>query len=246
MSWETTEKEKKEKRTINFVDASEAQKKRGLKILVFGKPGSGKTHFALSFPDPIFVIDTEMGSSIVASNFSDKKIKILDLFASDEKEGYETIEDTIDELPKLIKEHGIKTIVLDSTTDFWECAQGYAKLEIWKIKITDRLKQQWDWGTINKLYYRVLKKLLLLPVNVILTCRAGEVYAAAGQPTGSFTPRAQKDTGHWVDMVIESRSERKPNSNKFFGIIDKCRTKGDLQGKVIENISYESLQEMLK
>lgn len=33
--------------------------KAGLKVLIFGDPEVGKTHFALTFPPPIYVVDTE-------------------------------------------------------------------------------------------------------------------------------------------------------------------------------------------
>src|SRR3990167_11028174 len=37
-------------------------KDRGLNICIYGKPGTGKTHFSLTAPAPIIILDTENAS----------------------------------------------------------------------------------------------------------------------------------------------------------------------------------------
>ncbi len=64
---------------IEFKSLSEVEKKRGLKVGIYGDFATGKTHFALTAPEPIFIIDTEMGASPLAYQFKEKDIKVLDV-----------------------------------------------------------------------------------------------------------------------------------------------------------------------
>ena len=61
-----------------FTPITEANKRRGLKILVWGEQEVGKTYFGLSFPEPIYVISTEFGVSQLAHHFPDKDIRIME------------------------------------------------------------------------------------------------------------------------------------------------------------------------
>ncbi|MEK0348007.1 MAG: hypothetical protein QQN44_06725, partial [Nitrosopumilus sp.] len=65
MGWNDQKTEVKEqnepKEKIQFTTLSEAKAKRGLKIGIYGDYATGKTHFALTATEPIYIIDTEMG-----------------------------------------------------------------------------------------------------------------------------------------------------------------------------------------
>jgi len=50
-----------------------AQHKTGLKVLVYGKEDTMKTGFALSFPPPVYIFDTELGSPPLFQYFTEKQ-----------------------------------------------------------------------------------------------------------------------------------------------------------------------------
>ena len=247
MSWgEIKQEEKVEVKSENLFKALKDEvKDSGLNILVYGDFGTGKSHFALSGKAPVYIIDTEKGTRPLLKNFKDKEVFVLNVFGSTPKETYENILNALKTLSTLNDEGKVGTVVFDSITDLWEVCQTYAKEEIWKIKDTDRLKSQWDWGIINKLYYKILKQFLLMSCNFVATARIAEVYAGAGQPTGTYKPKCQKETEYWVNIVIRMVSKISQGSFKFSGVIEKCKEDGKLQGKSLENISFDKLTELL-
>ena len=42
-------------------------------VLVEGMQGVGKTHFSVTFPEPIFILDTENRADVVAAKFAGAK-----------------------------------------------------------------------------------------------------------------------------------------------------------------------------
>lgn len=218
--------------------------KRGYNIGLYGISGTGKTHFGLTAPEPIIIFDTETGASLLAPNFKGKDIKVVNLFNENSVKSWEKYVQAVDAVIKLAEEGKVKTIIVDSMTDVWEFCQDYAKETIWKIKSTARLNQQWDWGTINKLYKQQLLKLINTKANVIFTSRASEDYMSAGHPSGTYSPRWQKDTSYQLDYVMEMKFNKQQQT--FIGIFNKSRTKGqELIGKQVDNINWDKLVESI-
>ncbi|MHA1868701.1 MAG: AAA family ATPase [Candidatus Heimdallarchaeaceae archaeon] len=245
MGWEDQKTEVKEQVAkeetipIQFISLDKAEKKRGIKVGIYGDFATGKTHFALTAPEPIFIIDTEMGAPPLSHSFKGKDIKILDVAEKDGSKSYEKIIKAVDFIEQ---QDRIGTVIIDSISDFWEFCQEYAKVNIFKIKPEQRLAQQWDWGIINKLYLRVLLKLLKLDCNLVVTARESEVYTAPGQPTGMVKPKWQKNTGFWVDFVLyNSKKVDKIGNMIFTTSIEKSRPVGELMGKKFSSLDFDGL-----
>ena len=246
MGWNeqsVTAKEQEEPTKMEFKSLGEAQDKRGLKIGVYGDYATGKTHLGLTAPEPIFIIDTEMGSAPLAHVFKGKDVRVLDVAEKDGTKSYQKIVEAIEYISQQEK---VGTVVLDSITDFWDFCQEFAKVNIFKIKPEQRLAQQWDWGTINKLYMNTLLKLIKLECNLIVTAREAEVYAGAGQVTNQVKPKWQKTTGFWVDMVLHNTKKiDKLGKLNFNTTIEKCRQYGEMMGKSYPNMNFKMLEEEL-
>lgn len=229
------------KAPIAFKPLTEADEKRGLKVGIYGDFGTGKTHFALTAPEPIYIIDTEMGSAPLAHTFKGKDINVIDVAEQDATASYEKISAAID---LIAAQEKIGTVIFDSITDLWEICQEYAKVNIFKIKPEARLAQQWDWGVINKLYMKMLMKLLRLDCNLIITGREAEIYAGAGQITNQVKPKWQKTTGFWVDFVLHNTKQiDKMGKLTFNTNIEKSRPTAKLMGKTFHGLDFAQLQE---
>ena len=252
--WQDTVQEKKvikQTSDIQFQDIKQSKEQRGIKILSYGNFSTGKTHFALTAKQPVFIIDTENGASPLADKFPGAKILKInesindDTDEKDEVKNFEKLQLAIDYLAKLPKEQ-VGTVILDSISDLWEWVQAYAKIKIWKIPVEQRPKQMFDWGIINKLYLKQLMKLINMNANVIVIARAGEEYAGAGQPTGNYKPQCQKKTPYWVDLVLFHEIHIMKGNAIFSAKIEKCRQNGDIIGKVIDSPNFQKIVDLIE
>jgi len=246
MGWNNQTEVKEQDEVVNkiqFTSLGEAKDKRGLKIGIYGDYATGKTHFGLTAPEPIYIIDTEMGSAPLAHLFEGKDVKVLDVA---EKDGTKSYQKIVEAVEYISQQEDVGTVILDSITDLWEFSQEFAKVNIFKIKPEQRLAQQWDWGVINKCYMKVLLKLLRLECNLIVTARESEIYAGAGQPTNQVKPKWQKTTGHWVDLVLHNTKKiDKLGKTIFTTTVEKCRQSGEIMGKSFVGINFDGLEKEL-
>ncbi len=254
MTWDgqaVKEKKPKAKPKIEFKTLLESKKDRGIKILSYGSFSTGKTHFALSSEKPVYIIDTENGAAPLADKFPDANILNIcnmdanDIEEKDEVNNFENFQEAINHLISL-PDDKIGTIIIDSVSDIWDWAQAYAKTKIFKIPVEQRFAQQFDWGVPTKLYLKQIQKLINKNCNIVLCARAGEEYAGAGQPTGKYKPQCQKKTPYWVDIVLFHEVRFINKQLQFQAKIEKCRQKGEIINKIIENPNLEKIKEMLK
>jgi hypothetical protein len=251
MSWENQKQNIEiEKPKIEFKNLKEAKQNRGIKILSYGNFSTGKTHFALSSPGPVYIIDTENGASPLADKFPDAKIINISNVDSDnieeknEVKNYENFVQVVEHLCSLPDEQ-IGTIIIDSVSDFWEWCQAYGKIKVFKLSIEDRLKAQFDWGVINRLYKSQINKLINKNCNLILTARETEVYNGPN-PSGRYQPKCQKLTPFLVDFVLYHELKFINKQMQFQAKIDKCRQNGNLISNIIESPTLSKIQELLK
>ena len=248
MTWEQTKEVEKEKPKIEFKNLSEAKKDRGIKILSYGNFSTGKTHFALSSNNKTFILDTENGAAPLADKFPD--IKILNIcefneIGLNEKDDIKNLENFQEAVNYLISSNEPETIVVDSVSDIWGWSQAFAKSEIFKIPIEKRFVQQWDWQVPNKIYLTQIRKLINKNCDIIFVARAGEEYAGAGQPTGTYKPQCQKTTPYWVDVVLEHSIKYTNKQIQFFAEVKKCRHNGKIIGKIIENPTLKKIKDLI-
>ena len=168
-----------------------------------------------------------------------------DIDEKDEIQNFEKFQAAINYLMKLPDEE-IGTIIIDSVSDIWDWAQAVAKTKIFKIPLEQRFTQQWDWAVPTKLYLKQILKLINKNCNIVLCARATEEYLGAGQPSGKYKAQCQKKTPYWVDIVLYHEKKFINKQVKFQCKIEKCRQKGELIGKVIEEPNIDKIQELLK
>ena len=253
-----------------FTPIEQAQQRRGVKAFFWGEWKTGKSYAGLTFPGPVYVIDTEGGVAPLAQHFKGKEIFIYNCaepFAEPPKFKHSGQEDdkpfAVDPVKSLAKVEKATialskvqggTVIIDSVSDIWEWIQSWLKYNAkysQSAKSGKEFMMQTEWQHANAMYRVLLDRLLTRPVNVVLTSRSAPVYQD-GQITQMSKAKAQANTQYWVDTIVKfSRipMPEAPNSTKMtmkrVATIESSRY-GDPANPVIEDFTYEKLKEAFK
>jgi len=195
--------------------------KKYLKISLFGDGGSGKTRFALSFPGPLCVIDTEDGTAPYKKKY-DFKVKHLTR--------WNDLKAVID----WVRAHPAEcnTLVIDSVTVFYQSLINEITDEIRNTRKTEVLSFG-EWGKIKRRWSALLIALTGLPCHVILCMRERDEYEETvnykgeevRKRTGNHFMDADKTTKYLFDISIRCSVERQKKEKiaKYLATVDKSR-----------------------
>ncbi|MBF0607415.1 MAG: ATP-binding protein [Magnetococcales bacterium] len=139
---------------------------RRVKLFLWGDSGAGKTTLALQFPSPV-VIDFEGGTALYGNSFG---FDVLQSNSPDE------VMSAIDWLLK--NKHNYKTLVVDPITILWDALQKkWSDIFLTRNKVSKGYKHEFydmqpkDWQTVKSEFKDILRKLIALDMNVIVTAR---------------------------------------------------------------------------
>lgn len=148
---------------------------RRLKLFLWGDSGAGKTTLALRFPHPA-VIDLEGGTEHYGDTFS---FEVLKATTADE------VMAAVDWLRT--NEHPYRTLVIDPITLYWDALQRkWSDIFLRRNKSSKGHRQEFydlqprDWMTLKAEFKELIRKLIELDMNVVITARQKTQYADAG------------------------------------------------------------------
>jgi len=202
-------------------DGSPFQKARSLdkrlKLFLWGDSGVGKTTLALKFPKPV-VIDLEGGTDLYGESF---EFDILRASTADE------VMEAVQWL--LTHRHSYRTLVIDPITVYWDALQkkwsdvflrrnkgskGY-KFEFYDL-------QPRDWMTVKAEFKDLIRKLIALDMNVIVTARQKVQYAdGAFMKAIGETFDGEKSLPYLFDTIVRLYRDEK---GRFLGECLKDRS----------------------
>jgi len=183
-----------------------------LKLFIFGETGTGKTVTALHFPS-VAMIDTEKGTDHYGEFFEFHRIQ-----SSDPKVILETIE-------SLLKEPGdFRTLVIDPFTNINDRIEEdlLRKLRA-KSGDPDQELLPKDYKYIKKAVKHIIKKLLALDMNIIVTSQSKALYSTDNQEFMKLLgsqPDSPKQLPYMFDVYIELKKE----DEKYIAYVKKDRT----------------------
>lgn len=145
---------------------------RRLKLFLWGDSGVGKTTLSLQFPKPV-VIDLEGGTDLYGESFD---FDVLRASTADEVMG------AVEWL--LTHPHSYRTLVIDPITVYWDALQKkWSDIFLRRNKGSKGYKfefydlQPRDWMTVKAEFKDLIRKLIALDMNVIVTARQKVQYA---------------------------------------------------------------------
>ena len=243
--------------------------------LFFGDTASGKTFSSLSFPAPIYIIDTENRAiSTKYYNYKDKEIHIFepvqlrtefDSINNDSFDTYKTIEEInkfIIDFANEVKSGRIKegTLIIDSVTDIWTFVQDWGATELSKRltskgqkradSTTGEFAYQFDWKVPNKKHYEILgilRSLIKYGINIVFTAREKETpdYVKEKPQSTKDIIRAQKDVPFLADVIIHLRKVVGVNQTRYWGHIIKLSGLNS-PNDLIENVTFEKINTLIE
>lgn len=213
-------------------------RKKGLKMLVYGQSGTGKTVLGLSFPK-IVAVDSEDGYAWYEGTDRAKKIVgILDT------QSFEDLSNLLDDLEDSIDE--FDTLIVDSETKIHENIQE-ALIEVEESRALRKGKDVLDanlsirsYGKIKQLESRLqnLKvKLASQGINIVSIAQAQDEMKDMGNNKRikiGEKPNMAKNAQFDYDVVLRLFVK----DGKYMGIVEKDRTETYERGAEIENPSY--------
>lgn len=201
-----------------------------LKILLHGPSGSGKTTLALQYPRPV-VLDLEGGTERYGDSY---EFDVLTTTSPDE------VMVAIEWLRT--SSHPYLTAVIDPITVYWEALQKkYSEIFLRRNKGSKGHRfefydlQPRDWMTIKAEYKQLIRYLIDLDMNVVVTAREKPLYADAGfMRVVGETFDCEKSLPYWFDTVVRLYRDDK---GRFLGICQKDRSNRLPQGEF--EVSYQ-------
>jgi hypothetical protein len=167
--------------------------KSTVNLLVYGRPGCGKTTFAATGPGPVLFVDCDEGL-LGLENITDKRAQELGIRAD---EVYSESFTTLPGLIQIIRKQrdNLKqdpnfwgTIVLDNLTDLQRILKENL-LQKDEDKPRDLLTQQ-DWGIILNQMQQIVRAIKHLPCHSVFIAHESE-----------------KDTGDWSSLSGKTQEE---------------------------------------
>lgn len=243
-----------------FKPIDEVEEGEGLKVLVYGKPETGKTYFGLSFPEPLYILSTEYGVKKLRHHFPDKDIRLLECNVPFAEKPIDRKGNVIDTPFNTDPETSLKkieaasfalesvkggTIILDSGSDVWNWLSVYLG-NIGERSISKKTGEEFikgtEWAKINEAFRILVNRFNSLPCHFILTARQKE------DMEGNVTFKASKDVDHFVDLTIHLEKLPRPVPGKegvFTYIrqatIQKCRYQS-LNNMQIQDLTFDKLK----
>ncbi|OGR89734.1 MAG: hypothetical protein A2992_06460 [Elusimicrobia bacterium RIFCSPLOWO2_01_FULL_59_12] len=142
-----------------------------LKLFLWGDSGAGKTTLALQFPKPV-VIDLEGGCDLYGEAF---QFDVLKATTADQ------VSQAVDWL--LTNKHDYRTLVIDPITVYWDALQKkWSDIFLKRNKSSKGYRfefydlQPRDWLTLKAEFKDLIRKLIALDMNVIITARQKTQY----------------------------------------------------------------------
>lgn len=186
------------------------EKEHQWRILIWGPPGVGKTHFSYTMPEPVCIIDTEGNAHDIAHKF-DKEFYLWQV--SNYDESMDALTEALDVLHAYRKEADVTgSIVVDSMSDLWtQSQQKYVKEYYGPNKDVSDVEfssgfggGQSDWKKIKE-YHNVKFRQPMLdsPFHLCWTAMSEEDYEAAiEEGTRRDKPAGEKENIYKVDHIV--------------------------------------------
>lgn len=217
-----------------------------INVAIKGNPKTGKTHFALTAPDPIALFSFDIGVKRVVSKFEDKAIEVfyheiplLDTAAKNVNFAKRIWSDFSDEYKMVANDKKYRTVIIDTASGLYDICRYAYREETGQTNIVQRQYEE---------VYARMSSVLMAPhyggFNLITTYHLKEEYKA-GVATGEMILDGYKRTEGLVDVVLASRLEKVGGKITPIFTVSECGFDISLNGAELANGTFDELLMMM-
>ncbi|AGM11957.1 hypothetical protein DNAM5_98 [Haloarcula californiae tailed virus 1] len=181
------------------------------RILGWALPGSGKTHFGFTMPQPVCIIDTEGKAHQLASKFEDKVTYIWQPDNYDEAR--DAMFEAIDVLDRYLEKGHRGTIVVDSMSEMWEWSKQkyvskvYDGKSLEEVNLSSNMGRsgESDWKVIKRYHNKRFREVMVdTPYHLYWTAMQTDDYEAImeGDEGNPKKPVGERDNPYKVDQIL--------------------------------------------
>ena len=194
---------------------------------VSGREKTGKTHFALTAPDPIFFINIDIGTEGVIEKFQaqGKKIYVYDVRVprTAKQEVYVPMWENLKAIFQKVYQAGVGTVVVDSDTEAFELAR-LAKFG----KLSQVLPH--NYVEVNNEYREILRLAFDSTMNSVFLHKMKAKYVN-DKRTNEFEPSGFGDMEYNSQVNVLMYREDTDEGPEFSAFIKDCRHNPNVNGE---------------
>jgi hypothetical protein len=203
---------------------------RRLIASVSGREKTGKTHFALTAPGPIFFINIDLGTEGVVGKFQDtgKRVYIYDVRVpkTASKDIYVPMWENLKQIFQKVYSLKDGSVVVDTDTEVYELAR-LAKFG----KLSQVMPQHYT--EVNNEYREVLRLAYDSPMNSIFIHKMKPKYVNNAR-TADYEPSGFGDMEYNSQVnIVMYREQNEDEASEFSAFVKDCRQNKDVNGTVL-------------
>lgn len=220
--------------------SSDATPPRRLVMRVGGFEKDGKTHFGLTMPGPISVLNIDRGLEGMVEKFArEKEIHISEDFrampSATQEDNEERWKAIMSAYENALKDTHIRSILYDTDTEAWEIARLAYLGKLVGVR-------ELHYPEVNSIFRNVIDMALAHDKNVMFTCRLRKQYvrskSAEGKESSVWNGKWEEsgfgEFGSIVQGSLRAAIVSMDNENTPTIRIIKCRQNMQMNGEVFE------------
>ena len=228
--------------------AADLPERERMIVGVWGEQKSGKTQFALTFPDPIFYFNFDWGMEHHLPGLRSREVFVADYLTVNpqltESEAESMLAGFERDYGAALKV-GNGTLVIDTGTALWNLASKVFLDDI-KKKRRDGQIYPFDYANANAYFQNLINQVKQTGMNLCLVQRAREKYNNQGQATGVYEAQGNNAVPYLVQVQLHLfKQADETGVVGHFGKIESCWQTSLAEGAVLENPTYASLTDLI-